>query len=39
MRVSTDIYHLLAAGATAFALAIGWTIGCWLTSKLLALLK
>ncbi len=39
MRFTMDGYQLLAAGATAFALAIGWHLGGWLIHKLLGALK
>lgn len=39
IRFSLDVQNLLAAGVTAFALAVGWQLGCWVTNKLLSLLK
>jgi hypothetical protein len=34
MRFTMDGYQLLAAGVTAFALAIGWHLGAWVMHKI-----
>lgn len=39
MRFILTLDQLIAAGATAFAIAVGWSLGCWVTSKLLNLIK
>lgn len=39
MRFILTLDQLLAAGATAFALAVGWRLGCWLTDKALSFIR
>lgn len=39
MRFIITVDQLTAAGATAFALAVGWHLGAWVTNKLLSFIK
>lgn len=38
MRFVIDANNAIGAVGLAFCLGIGWTAGCWLTKKLLAII-
>ena len=39
MRFILSVDQSLAALVLAFCLGIGWTLGCWIAQRVLALLK
>ena len=39
MRFVLTLDQAVASAGVAFCVAVGWTLGCWLAGRLLALIK